>query len=233
MKRRGGTSQLIALAAVGVAFGLVAGCSSSEGGTEDASGAATSAQVCRTKADISARYDAILSGGTCSDVAATTGTWKASLLFPNAPASIRNRYCTYQWSPVTVGKAPDPSVLLGTTDAFITPNCGAQETAKCSAKTCAMGTMDLAAPQVIVAEPINEAGGRGGANGCDVCAVEEEGEVYVVLPPEADYSHMDVMYENGEAATLAFERPGGLQSFVVDLPEPPAGLEYAGAVRLW
>jgi cell division septation protein DedD len=254
--KRGGLASSVALVALG-AVGC-SGVAQDEPAGDDERAAASSGPACSSPGGVSTRYDVLLREGACVPLVAGGGSWHPSPLFPQSPQAVRSASCSYQWRPSVAGAAPDPAPVLALRNAFVTPNCSSSQVTCATQGSCPSVVVSVPPPifPEVSGSSVKEPGG--GANGCDVCAVQEGGEVFVVEPPGASFTHVDLSLEStvsflpgappvGGAApplppqpvpsskvSLRFPRPPNAQSFVVQLPPPPAGRAYvSGPVRLW
>jgi hypothetical protein len=170
------------------------------------------------------RYYAFLASGSCAEVSGSGGVWIAQPLFPEAPADVRERACTYRWRSAEVGSAsgPDVEALEALSAELLTES--REPPAPCDAAPSLRGSA-----AIVPVDP--DAGGASaptGVSGCDVCAQIRDRSAFVILPADnLDLQTMLVATSAGRFVTIDLSPPtAGAQAFSVELPPAPDGASY-------
>ncbi len=171
----------------------------------------------------SPRQLAFLSTGTCTDVAGTSGNWRARSLFEGAPDVVRSRACGYTWSSPG-GAPPERAPLVALAPLQLTSDCE---------------PVGILARRGVVTEIVRDATTADvdvptGVTGCDVCGKILERHVYLILPvdPTLDRSVLAVGTTSGALVGFHLTRPSPrVQVFAVELPDVE-GRTYASKVSV-
>ena len=171
------------------------------------------------------RYLALLgegSEGPCADVAGRGGAWLAQPTFPQAPAALRDRACTYVWSAPASAPA-DVEALAKLATTFLTK--GAEVAA------CEPPALELSP---LLPDP-DAASGPMGVTGCDVCGLVIDDEVFVVLPLDDVDRTWTLGVEMGDRLlSFTIEQPvHRAQAFSAKLPPAEGAEGYTGRVLLF
>ena len=216
---QGRSSRFVLASALAFALGACSTTTSSSPASE----AASENDVPVSCAPDAPRYHAFLASPACADVEGVRGHWTAAHLFPNAPATIRDRACTYRWAPV--GDAP-PDVPAPHAPAPELLTKSIEETPPCDAPALS--------PEAVTLTPVAPTAGDDvptGVTGCDVCAHVVERQVFAILPAEdIDMRTLTVTTTAGKMQTFALS--ASPQVFSVELPPPPTGEGYVARVTL-
>ncbi len=156
------------------------------------------------------RYIAVLEQAECAEVQGLGGRWLPSPLFDDAPAG--SGACFYTWS--GLGRVDRGALQqhVGERGALTPSACGSEE-------------LEIDVPLVEVDGPAP--GAQVGAVGCDVCGIQKNGRVWVVVPPEKVLDRMIfVKLSNGGEKFFRLDARPDARRIAVDLPPPPAGTRY-------
>lgn len=209
--------RLPSLFTVSAAALLATACASSP----DAPDAVAADEVILCDATNAPRWYVSLRDRSCEILPGNGGWWIPSALFPGAPPRVLASTCAYDWR-VPVGSekvTPDVAVLK----AFVDPDHEVL-TPVCTGPVGVAPSASMADVYEVYEIPPN----GGGSQGCDVCGIVDEDQLYVVLPPdEIVLYEFAVPLSNGETRWLKLDAGaayGG--TFSVPLPALPDGLDY-------
>ena len=164
------------------------------------------------------RYIAVVAESECPEVVATRGRWVPSPLFPDAPPG--SGACFYTWSGEKNARV-DRTALeeqVGYSGA-LTPSCGPE---------------GIDEPNLYPIPPL-PVHGMAGSVGCDVCGLQRNGKLWVVIPPERDLERqLEVRLSNGATQAFQLNAPSATRRITVTLPPPPPGTQYVnGRVAIY
>jgi hypothetical protein len=167
------------------------------------------------------KYFVTLHEGACVEVPGHGGSWVPEPIFPDAPPEVQESSCALRWVGERSSRADIASLeARHSPEDVLTPACG-----------------EGAAPTTGVLREIPHIDNltHGGSVGCDVCALEVQRHIWVVLPPEKVYlRQLEARLSNGESRAFQIEAPAGARAVSLELPPPPAGTTYvAGSVRVY
>lgn len=157
------------------------------------------------------RYMAAVREAECTEVPATLGRWVPSPLFPDAPPG--TGACFYTWQGQKSAPVDRAALVahVGFAGALIASPCGSD----------ALGNA--------VAEPAPDfnPGVMVGAVGCDVCGMQKDGKIWIVLPPDkVSFRVVTVPLSNGTDRYFRIGGADAARAATLALPPPPAGAHY-------
>ena len=194
-----------------LALAVVAGCTSN---------ASSESETPSTEDDIHAsctnprRYIVVGSNDCTTNIPANRGTWVSSPVFADAPAGTS---CYFTWSGAKSARIDYDAFWKALRFPMIA-------TESCGAKTDDATLVDISESDF---DSRHGAGHGIGAIGCDVCGMEHDGKIWVVLPPERVLFHeLQVKLSNGASRSFRIDRVGTARQLSFTLPPPPAGASY-------
>ena len=157
------------------------------------------------------RYMAAVTEHDCTEVPAARGRWTPTPLFADAPPG--TGACFYTWygeknAPVDRASLQDH---VGWAGALIPSACGSEHLEQ------------LQVEPAVDFDP----GSMVGAVGCDVCGMQKDGHVWVIIPPERTSFHVvTVPLSNGTKLSFQMKKADAVRAATLTLPPPPAGAHY-------
>jgi hypothetical protein len=185
------------------------------------------------------RWDVVVSGRTCFDLArrTATGLWTVSPLYPDAPAEIRNTHCAVIFTPNASATCAYPNIDSDLGLSCKEMHASAMRSAECAANPAACdtsGALDPATPPEaeraetdcsVVA--IDGGSGGGSVGGCDSCGTVSGGLAYITNPYSLSSITVGLKTPTGVTPVTVSGAPHS--SFVV-----PVGSGYTpGSVSVW
>lgn len=164
------------------------------------------------------RYAAILKNGeACTNVPASRGEWVAAPAFEGAPSGA----CTYEWSGEKRARV-DRATIRGyveNREGVLSMMCGGSAT-----------DTDGLDPGYVEEIDGLSIYGMAGSVGCDVCGIERNGKVWVVIPPEREtHGELQVPLSDGRFKAFRIRAPQGASVMSLTLPPPPPGTHYVSS----